>query len=161
MDVGTLIREARDRLGWTQTQLADRVGATPSFVAKVENNKSLPSYERLLAFANLLVLDSEQLLSLIEKQRRQQSSSRVHTRGVVARRNYGVQAGITPDRERPGTSDLPSAAELLRREILEGADLRAAFTFLRAALADPELKPAVLKTLETFAKQAKPFNSSG
>ncbi len=149
MTVGDQIREARERLGWTQSALAERVGVTPSYITKVEQDTALPGYELLLQLANVLVLDGERLLAQMERSRQERSGQRIRTRGAGVRNVYGVGA----DQEEPR---VPTTAEQLGREVLGDADLRAAFTHLRAALADPELKPVVLKVLETFARQAKP-----
>jgi transcriptional regulator with XRE-family HTH domain len=157
MTLGDLVREARERLGWTQSHLAERVGVTPSFVTKVEKNEALPSYDRLLALANVLVLDSEQLLSLMEQAKQERTEQRIRTRGAAVRGAYGLvrTRGGSPGNA-PDTVHPPTTAEQLGREILDNPDLQRAFTFVRAALADPDLKPAVLKTLEAFAQQAKP-----
>jgi transcriptional regulator with XRE-family HTH domain len=153
MTLGEQIREARDRLGWTQSVLAERVGVTPSYITKVEQNAALPSYELLLRLANVLVLDGERLLAQMERDRQERTGQRIRTRGATMRGVYGVGA----DREEPsGEPRVPSTAEQLGREVLGDPDLQAAFTHLRAVLADPELKPVVLKVLETFALQARP-----
>ncbi|GAA4312034.1 helix-turn-helix transcriptional regulator [Compostibacter hankyongensis] len=36
--IGALIQEARLEKGWTQEELAERVGTTKSYISKIENN---------------------------------------------------------------------------------------------------------------------------
>ncbi|UYP45608.1 hypothetical protein NEF87_001893 [Candidatus Lokiarchaeum ossiferum] len=39
------VRIIREKLKWTQKQLADAVGIGQSYIAKIESNKQIPSYE--------------------------------------------------------------------------------------------------------------------
>jgi transcriptional regulator with XRE-family HTH domain len=148
MTAGSLIREARERLGWTQTQLAERVGVTPSFITKVEKDDSSPGPDVLLSLANLLQLDFQKLLALVHefKQKRVESRQRVRTRGAFRLGHEGEPA-LPEGRGGP--------AEQLGREILDNPDLKMAYQYLRTVLEDPTLKPVILKTLETFAEKAK------
>ena len=41
-NVGQAMREARRRLGWTQLQLAQRVGCTESLITKIETGRATP-----------------------------------------------------------------------------------------------------------------------
>lgn len=160
MALGDLIREARERLGWTQIDLAARVGVTPSFITKVEKNEALPSYDRLLALGNVLVLDSERLLSLVEHAKQERSLQRLRARGVAVRGAYGLRGEREPSREETSQSVRSSTtAEELAQEILADQDLQTALLNLRAAFAKPDLKTVVLKTLEAFAQQAQPHRS--
>jgi transcriptional regulator with XRE-family HTH domain len=155
--IGDTIRQARERLGWTQSQLADKIGVTASFVTKVEKNEAVPSYDRLLALANVLVLDSDRLLDLSEQVKQERIQQRLRTRGAVARSPHWAEPRGPAAGKVPG-STATNVAEQLGREILDDSDLQLAFTWLRAIFANPELKSAVLKTLEAFARQA---NKSG
>jgi transcriptional regulator with XRE-family HTH domain len=47
MSGGDIIREARRRAGFTQTQLAERLGTTQSAIARIESGGSEPSFERV------------------------------------------------------------------------------------------------------------------
>jgi predicted transcriptional regulator len=47
MSAGTLVREARRRVGITQGELARRVRTTQSAVARLERARSDPSFERV------------------------------------------------------------------------------------------------------------------
>jgi transcriptional regulator with XRE-family HTH domain len=60
---GTLVREARERAGLTQAQLAERMGTTQSAVARLEGPGSNPRVENLeralLAAGHRLELNAE------------------------------------------------------------------------------------------------------
>src|SRR5437660_665485 len=90
MTLGGEIRKARMRLEWTQTQLAERLGVTPSFITKLEKDESLPSRELTITLANLLVLDSERLLALLESSKEKRHKLRRNTRTAAAHQAYGL-----------------------------------------------------------------------
>jgi transcriptional regulator with XRE-family HTH domain len=98
--LGDTIREARERLGWTQAALARQVGATPGFITKLEKNEALPGQELLLALANVLKLDAEPLRGLADRTRQGRAGQRVRTRGAAVR-------GVVTRRP----EDVPPAAE--------------------------------------------------
>jgi transcriptional regulator with XRE-family HTH domain len=52
--VGQLIKESRKNLQMTQEQLAERVGISLRYVAKIENEKKLPSIEVLARIIDTL-----------------------------------------------------------------------------------------------------------
>lgn len=151
--VGEIIKQARERLGWTQAQLADKIGVTPSFVTKVEKNEAVPSYDRLIALSNILVLDSATLIALSEQVKEERTQQRLRTRGAVARSAYGMDPRAAAQEENP-PGVTPNIAEQLGRQILEDPDLQLAFTWLRTLLANPDLKPVVLKTLEALSRSS-------
>ncbi len=51
--------------------------------------------------------------------------------------------------------DLPEDPGTLGQEILNDADLRTAYQYLKLALADPQIRPTVLAALEAFARAAR------
>lgn len=157
MTLGELTRNARGQLKWTQSQLAERLGVTPSFITKLEKNEAPPSYDRLLALADVLVLDREQMFFLAEQLRHEHAHQRILKRGATARGTYGLagESASTKGSQAPPTPGHPSQAEQIGQQILSNPDLKRAFTWLREALADPARKQAVLQMLEAFAQQAK------
>lgn len=157
--LGATIVQARNLRGWTQSQLAERVGVTASFITKLEKDEALPSYERAVALANILVLDAKHLLALIEQNKEQKGLQRIRTRGASLLSAYGVPLAVA-SASSTQTSPSDTAAQF-GREILEDPDLRVAFTFLRTALADPDMRPAVLATLEALARRAKSTKHQG
>ncbi len=148
MTLGSVIREARERLGWTQSELADQVGVDPSSIAKLEKDVLLPRQDLTRAIARLLVLDGDRLDAMANSARKQRVRTRGRPAAVVTR---GAESA--PPEPPPGRA---SSAEEIGRAILDDADLKMGFLYLRAALADPTLKPAVLTTLQTLAEKARP-----
>ena len=53
-NVGQAMREARRRVGWTQLNLAQRVGCTESLVTKIETGRAMPARELKEAIAREL-----------------------------------------------------------------------------------------------------------
>lgn len=153
MTLGATVRQGRERLEWTQSQLADRIGVTPSFITKVEKDEALPSYDRTLALARALDLDVNNLLSLVEQNKEDRGLQRIRNRGASMRTAFGLSTERDSSASE-GRSTGTDPATQLAREILENPTLYTALTHLRIALRDPDLTAAVLKTLETFAKQA-------
>jgi transcriptional regulator with XRE-family HTH domain len=160
MTFGSTIREARERLGWTQKALAERIGVTPGFITKLENDQALPSLDLVLALANALLVDRDTLLELCNRARQERAGQRIRTRGSAASAilTGGEEEGTLPERAR-GAPEMKNTAEQLGQAILGDEELRLAFSYLRDALADPELKEAVLKSLEAFARLAVPQHS--
>ncbi|HYT89816.1 MAG TPA: helix-turn-helix transcriptional regulator [Gemmataceae bacterium] len=159
MTAGNLIREARERLGWTQTQLATRLGLTPSAITKVEKDELFLKDEKLNDLARWLVLDFDALQALVNEERTKRRSQRIRVQGEAMRRTFGS----SEENEAPATGQR-STAEQLGREILDDPDLTRAFRCLRAVFADVELKAAILKLLEACAAQAntpRPDRGSG
>src|SRR5688572_13631428 len=105
MTIGSEMREARQRLRWTQQKLAIQAGITPSFVTKIEKYEVLPSADCLLTLAYGLVLDGDHLLSLLmeAKQARLTHRLKLHSRGRSTVRP------TTPYRPDPSTSALPTS----------------------------------------------------
>jgi transcriptional regulator with XRE-family HTH domain len=156
MTLGQRIREARERLGWTQVILAKRVGATASFITKLEKDQALPGQQLLQALAKELVIDGNALEELAERTRQDRAGERIFTRGhqaneIKTRADQENQA----EADKKKRTEAASTAEQLGREILDNPDLQAGFTYLRVALADPDLNPVVLKVLEVFAQKAR------
>jgi putative transcriptional regulator len=60
------VREAREAKGWTQGQLAERIGVSRKTVNTVENGVFVPSTVIALKLANALGQPVEELFSLIE-----------------------------------------------------------------------------------------------
>jgi transcriptional regulator with XRE-family HTH domain len=147
---GELIRSARERLGWTQAQLASKIGVTASYITKIEGSEATASYDRVIDLARALALDPNTLLMGMTALRRSRAEERSQSRGTAV-----AVLGTIPEEPRPleGTG---SVAEQIGREILADPELRQAFSYLRTALANPHFKPAVLKTLEAFAKGGQP-----
>lgn len=61
---GKRVREQRDVLGISQTQLAKRLGVQASYVAYIENNQRRPSLPLVKRIANVLNLDPKEMFFL-------------------------------------------------------------------------------------------------
>lgn len=63
-NVGERIRELRKQRGWTQAQLADKIGVTKSVISFYERQDRAPSPEVLIKFANLFDVSADYLLGI-------------------------------------------------------------------------------------------------
>ena len=61
---GTRLREARERQGLSQAQLADRAEMQPSAIAHFEANRRKPSFENVRRLAKALSVSSDYLLAV-------------------------------------------------------------------------------------------------
>lgn len=68
MDMGKRIAQRRKELGWTQDQLAEKLGVTAQAVSKWENDQSCPDIATLPALADLLGLSVDELLGRMPKE---------------------------------------------------------------------------------------------
>src|SRR5688572_16739931 len=84
MTAANLIKQAREDKKWTQRQLADAIGMTPGFIAKLEGRDSLPSYDVCVLLTNVLNLSLEALWQSLDSGRREAVDQRLRTRGAVA-----------------------------------------------------------------------------
>lgn len=57
-----LIREARRRVGWTQTRLAEEVGTTQSAIARLEAGTTSPSFDDVIRLLRVMKLDLDFML---------------------------------------------------------------------------------------------------
>lgn len=57
-----LIREARRRVGWTQTRLADAAGTTQSAIARLESGRTSPSFDDVIRLLRIMELDLDFML---------------------------------------------------------------------------------------------------
>ena len=62
MSLGDKIAELRRQRGWSQENLAERLGVTRQSVSKWESGACDPSTTNLIALANLYGLTAEELL---------------------------------------------------------------------------------------------------
>lgn len=64
---GERIRTLRKQKGWTQRDLAGKAGIDFTYLSKIENDKEPASEKTILALANALGADSEELVMLARK----------------------------------------------------------------------------------------------
>jgi transcriptional regulator with XRE-family HTH domain len=63
VDLGKRIRKQRVVLGWTQEQLAERVGVSTSFMGHVERGTRKASLETLVSISNAMELSMDYMLA--------------------------------------------------------------------------------------------------
>ena len=61
-DIGARIKETRVKKGFTQEQLAEKVGIGPSHMSHIESGRTVPSFEVFLSIVNALECSSDMLL---------------------------------------------------------------------------------------------------
>ena len=55
------IRQAREKRGWTQKYVAEKVGITQTMLLKIETGKRKPSYDVLVKLENLFHMNHRKL----------------------------------------------------------------------------------------------------
>ena len=58
--IGTAISAKRKAFGYSQEELAEKVGKTPSFIGQIERGDSLPSVVTLTKLTQLLAIDANE-----------------------------------------------------------------------------------------------------
>src|SRR5262245_23511758 len=122
MTLGAVILEARQRVGWTQTELAQRVGVDPSTIAKLEKDIRLPKLDLTHALAKVLVLDGERLERMVDGARQKRRQQRVNTRTNA--RPASVPRDVAARGAEAVAPSRPNSAEEIGREILDDPDLK-------------------------------------
>lgn len=67
MNIGDNIKELRENLGFTQAELAAKVGITQSMLCQLERGTKIPSLPLSVALADALECDLHQIISIIPK----------------------------------------------------------------------------------------------
>jgi len=147
------IKRARTAKGWSQKHLADTIGVTPGFVAKLEAGHAVPSYERCLALANTLGLSLDELWERVEEARLATSQQRIRTRGSAMRGAVRIRGQVEEPAE--GASPLEMSVAELAQELATDVELQMAYRNLKRALADPQMRSTALGALEAFARAAQ------
>lgn len=86
VELGTKLRELRRERGWTQAQVAERIGGTASVVSAYENGIRQPSYEALIRLARLYGVSTDYLLG-VSGRRTPDSQHLVSLDGLTPRRS--------------------------------------------------------------------------
>ncbi|MFV0211770.1 helix-turn-helix domain-containing protein [Empedobacter falsenii] len=61
MDIGTIIKEARLKIGMSQKELASQIGVDVSFLCKIEKNEKKISLEKLKLISHILKIGYDNL----------------------------------------------------------------------------------------------------
>ena len=60
---GKRIKEAREKLGYTQFQLAEKIGVSQNFLGDIERGIKLPSLNKLILLSNCLKLSLDTMFA--------------------------------------------------------------------------------------------------
>ena len=66
MNLGKVIRELRQKKGWSQDELAFKIGTTPANLSRIENDKHGPGSDLLSSIAFVFGLKVYELIALTE-----------------------------------------------------------------------------------------------
>jgi len=66
MALGTQLKELRLKMGWTQSQLGEKINVTKSSISGYENNTRSPDKDTLVKLANLFNVSTDYLLGNID-----------------------------------------------------------------------------------------------
>jgi transcriptional regulator with XRE-family HTH domain len=61
-DVGARLRRIRERNGWSQKELADRLGVTPSQLSRWENGKILPDTDSQIDICDSVFVSMDEII---------------------------------------------------------------------------------------------------
>lgn len=75
--IGTAARKARDTLGFSQADAAERIGISPEFYGRIERGVTLPSTPTLVAMAEGLEVSTDVLLGRTAGKQVSQRAARV------------------------------------------------------------------------------------
>ena len=155
MRPATLIKRAREKKGWSQKHLAEAIGVTPGFINKIEQDHALPSYESCLVLADVLDLAFDNLWMEVEQARAAAAANNIQTRGIAVRNALRTQSSRAAGP--PPAAPVPAMdPEAIAAEVARDPELQTAFSHLKQALADPQMRPTVLAALAAFAQAARP-----
>lgn len=59
--IGKRIKEARERLGLTQEEFAEKTGLTTNYISTLERGASFPRYEKLICILNALEVSADEI----------------------------------------------------------------------------------------------------
>ena len=62
-DFASQLKQLRTKSGWTQAQLADRVGVSPHAISNYERGIRFPTYKTLVMFASVFDVDLDYLIN--------------------------------------------------------------------------------------------------
>jgi transcriptional regulator with XRE-family HTH domain len=149
---GEMLKVFRERAGFRQRALAERLGCTDGFIAYIENERRQPSDEFLLRFAEEMKLTSHEKAQLIEavgRGRLAANEQRLQARLASTRKLLQVDTPAETSSEEPTrpTAEASAISEELLRALQEDAELREVVEALRG---NPALKTSLLNKLRNL-----------
>ncbi len=67
--LATMVRRHRSKAGWTQEELADRVGLSVRYIGEIERRQASPTVSVLGRLANAFGIDPAELLKPVRRQK--------------------------------------------------------------------------------------------
>lgn len=61
--VGKRFKQARENLGLTQEELAEKTGFTTNYISRIERSASFPRYDKLIILLNALEISADAIFS--------------------------------------------------------------------------------------------------
>ena len=77
MSIGEEIKKNRNEKGFTQDELAEKIGISRNYISDLENNRYTPSVKTLSKIAVVLQMDLNFLLEMSEIQYKEEAESGV------------------------------------------------------------------------------------
>ncbi len=140
--LGTMIREARVKIGMTQAALSKRLRVSTSYVCKVETDQQVPGEGVVGRIAQELRLNASRLLRMRSQLAQQRKELMRQQRTVRILEEDGIPVPKTQEQQ-------------LGEEIIASRDLRKAVEYLREIAADADLFPAAMGVLKELATSAR------
>lgn len=134
---GETIRELRVRAGLTQSQVAEQIGVSNTYISALESGrKTAPPYALVAALSTSLGVDAQHLWSIARGEREDRLRQRI--RGV-------------PTSQRTCVADPPAPGDSRS----ERDDAEAAFAFLANAVKTPRERRLLARALEALAENLR------
>lgn len=149
---GNIIREERNKAELTQRELATALGCTDGYVAHLEKELKVPSIAMTMALIEVLRFNEArrtEFLGAVESARVDRAGERIRTRGAMVRDALRSKQAST------GGVEESLDPENIARDLARNPKLRQAYLDLKTALANRDMRDAVVKALRAFANSAK------
>jgi transcriptional regulator with XRE-family HTH domain len=91
MEFGRMIRELRQKKGWSVYDLAEKIDKTAGYVSRIEARGEIPSPEVIAALGEALGGDVDELIEVAKAQKSKQVSDAVRKRYDEGLRMYRKQ----------------------------------------------------------------------
>jgi transcriptional regulator with XRE-family HTH domain len=83
LTIGENIKPARERLGWSMSECARKIGITPFYWQRIETNKELPSEDVLKAVSRALFLDYPTMQKIRGQIKKEKSDTKAAEKKVL------------------------------------------------------------------------------
>lgn len=150
MSYGEIIRMQRGLLGLTQRELGDKIGCTDGYIAHLERQVKIPSYDLVMAMVGTFQFTAEEeqdFLKSVDAAKSSVSQQRIRTRGAAVR-------GFLRHRVSPAGGEKNHAdAQRIAQDLNQISGLKEAYQDLKTALSNPQIRDIAIETLRAFARK--------